>query len=634
MLRMGVMVSLLVGALAVAVARGQLDAQSASTQAAAVVGGQAAGASAHRFAGIMPIRGAKPNAAAGAAANVASNPLNIPYSSGPVLPNTTTYAFWWGTPSDFPSDAREGIHEFLESLDGSTYLDIADQYMLGQDARIHFGGDIFDYSAPPAQDPPTPPIIAEIYNVLSANGQKPDPTALYMVFTSNFPNENYYCAFHDYGIAPDGTAIHITYVPNYSSMLTACSTNMDPLYTPNKRSEATRSMADLAAHEFMESITDPTFEAWEGPPPNYDEIGDPCDFVFQSWVPLKDDRWKIQEIWSNGAGGCVQGAGRPAHVSGDISSAGIIKTFDFAAAADGTFSQSINVFGAAAGYYTDATHEFHAFARDSLGNIATIDPPGTGTGYYGGAQALSINNAGAITGNWADTNFVLHGFVRDSRGNYVSFDLPGAALTAPTSINNKGAIAGSFEDANSVNHGFVRDSQGNFATFDAPGAANGLLGGTTVQSISENGAVAGNYLDASNVNHGFVRHVDGSMVIIDVPGASQGTFAQSINVVGAIVGYCTDANFVSHGFVRDALGKIKTFDEPNAATGGTFALSINAFGAVAGYYSDASGFPHGFVRDRFGNFTTLSSSGEDYGNVIRSINDVGGTAGYDTKATF
>ncbi len=588
-----------------------------------------------RLRGIAPVRGmrgAKPNPGLSSAAS--SNPLNIPYSGGAVLANTTTYAFWWGTPSGFPSDAPEGIHEFLEGLDGSSYLDIADQYMFGLDAHTHFGGDIFDYSAPLTEDPPTAPIVAEIYNVLSANGQKPDPTALYMVFTSNFPNENYYCAFHDYGLAPDGTAIHITYVPNYSSTLASCSTNLDPLFTPNKHSEATRQMVDATAHEFMESITDPQFDAWEGPPPNYDEIGDPCNFVFQSWVPLTGNRWKIQEIWSNAAGGCVQGGGRPAQVLGDISSSGTIKIFNIPAATYGIFSQSMNIFGAVAGDYVDATHEFHAFVRDILGNVATIDPPGTGPGYYGGAQALSINDVGAITGNWGDANFALHGFVRDKQGNYVTFDPPGAALTGPTSINNKGVITGFYDDTNSVIHGFVRDSQGNFVTFDAPGAANGLLGGTTPLSINANGAVTGNYLDANNINHGFVRGADGTIVTFDAPGASQGTFAQSMNVVGAITGYYTDSSFVSHGFVRDALGKITTFDAPGAAAGGTFALSINALGAVGGYYSDANGFPQGFARDVHGNFRTLTAPGTNYGNVVRSINDLGLTAGYDTKATF
>jgi hypothetical protein len=75
------------------------------------------------------------------------------YHGGTVLPSPTTYAIWWGKPSDFPSDERQKIDELLEGLDGSAYLAIADQYMLGQKAHTHFGGNLFDDSAPPAQDP-------------------------------------------------------------------------------------------------------------------------------------------------------------------------------------------------------------------------------------------------------------------------------------------------------------------------------------------------------------------------------------------------------------------------------------------------------------------------------------------------
>ncbi len=580
----------------------------------------------------LPMRGASSAQAATAAA--ASSPA-IPYNGGAVLPNPTTYAFWWGPPSDFPPDAVTGIDEFLEGLDGSTYLAVANEYMLGQTAHTHFGGNWFDDSAP-TSDPfglnaqGNFLITPAICKAINDNGLRPDPTAIYAVYPSNAPNQGY-CASHGWDNCADGTVIHFTYVPNHAHDLSVCDTNADPMFTPNKQSEATRAMADSTAHEFIESVTDPNFDGWVDLLAG-NELADLCNFNFQTWVPLTNSRWKIQEIWSDQANGCVQGSGRDARVSGAVSHSGTIGAFDIPAAANGTFTQTANILGAVAGYYTDATDEFHAFVRNNLGNVTTIDPPGTGPGSYGGAQALGINDLGAITGNYGDTNFVIHGFVRDHQGNYVTFDPPGSALTLPQGINNQGVIAGNLFDASSVSHGFVRDSLGNFVTFDAPGAANGLYGGTIVLSINGNGAVTGNYLDANDVTHGFVRHADGTIVTFDAPGTMQGTFPQSINVSGAVAGYYTDVSFVNHGFVRDALGKFITFDDPHAATGGTFAFSINALGAVAGYYSDANGFPHGFVRDVHGNFQTLSDSSPNYGNVVRSLNDLGLTAGYVTRA--
>jgi len=599
---------------------------------------QSSGAPVHR--GIQHMRGAVLNRAASASPAAATNPQNMTYYGGLLLPNTTTYAIWWGNPSDFPTDARDGLDNFLESLDGSEYLQIADQYMFGQKTRTRFGGNLFDYSAPPVQDVPSTDIVAEVHQVLTANGMKADPTALYTVYVSNFPNENYYCAYHDVAPAPDGTPIHIIYVPNDTSAVSGCGTNfsplfapnVDPLFTPNTYSGATSAMANSTAHEVMESITDPdASDGWVNLALGV-EIGDPCNFIFQSWVPLTVGRWKIQEIWSNAAGGCAQGNGRPAQVLGVVSTVSSINTFDIPGAALGIFSQSINNIGVATGYYNDANDAWHGFVRGSLGKITIIDVPG-GTN----TVAFASNALGTITGRYTDTtNFVRHCFLRDTHGNFSTIDAPGAVNgTFVTTINDRGAVAGRYNDANCVSHAFIRNSLGTFATFDAPGAGYagcGPTSGTAVSSINAFGAVAGNFVDAGSVNHAVIRRVDGTITTFDAPGASQGTFAQSINDFGVIAGYYTDSNFVSHGFVRDPLGHITTFDDPNA-TSGTFALSINAFGAVAGYYSDKNGFPQGFVRDRYGNFLTLPGKRANYGMVVLGINDFGATAGYETAAT-
>jgi hypothetical protein len=97
----------------------------------------------------------------------------IPYNGGAVFPNATTYAIWWGKPADFPPDAREGVNDFLEGLDGTAYIDIADEYLFGQQARTRFGGNYFDTSPPTTVDGSTSSIVAEVYKVLTANGVKP-----------------------------------------------------------------------------------------------------------------------------------------------------------------------------------------------------------------------------------------------------------------------------------------------------------------------------------------------------------------------------------------------------------------------------------------------------------------------------
>ncbi len=320
MLQIRLMIPVLAVGLALTGAWSQQDPQSAqntqseedrlptTSRAPAEPHSQPASSSLHRPAGIMPMRGAKQSSAVSAASSAASNPLNIPYLGGAVFANATTYALWWGNPGDFASDEREGIDDILRyGFEGSPYLALADQYLFGRKAKTHFGGNLFDTSAPPAQDPPTSEIVTEVFNVLSDNGQKPDPSALYMVFTSNFPPQNDYCAFHDLGTGPDGTTIHIIFVPNSQNM-SVCWVQ-PPELSCNHHSNGLQAAANSVAHELMESITDPNIDAWVSLPTE-NEIGDPCNFVYKRCVTLANETvWQLQMIWSNKVSACVQGAG-------------------------------------------------------------------------------------------------------------------------------------------------------------------------------------------------------------------------------------------------------------------------------------------------------------------------------------
>ncbi len=271
----------------------------AITLLAARPGGQAASSSQHRP-GIHYQRGAGPAAA--------TNPLNIPYLGGAVFAHPKVYAFSWGNPADFPPDMHDGIDDFFHTLNGTPYLALANQYLFGTSANVRFGGNVYDYSAPPATDPLTSTIVDEIYNVLTAQGVKPDPTALYAVYTSNFPPQNVYCAFHDLAPGPDGTVIHVMFMPN-SENLSACWVQ-PPELSCNNKSNGLQAAANATAHELMESITDPNIDAWVNIPAGYNEIGDPCGFTYKRCVNLSDgSKWQLQEIWSNRVSACVQGAG-------------------------------------------------------------------------------------------------------------------------------------------------------------------------------------------------------------------------------------------------------------------------------------------------------------------------------------
>lgn len=553
------------------------------------------------------------------------------------MANSTTYAFWWGNSADFPPDAQQGLDEFLEGLDGSAYLAIADQYMFGTKPHTRFGGNIYDHSplSPNPIDPVTGADVfgAEVCSVLSAKGVKPDPNGIYMVYTSNYPPDMLSsfgaCAYHEYASCSDGTNIQIDFVPNTSSVLSECGpSDVSPLFTSNKRSEGTRAMANMSAHEFMETITDPYYDGWEEFS-GFTEVGDLCDFVFERGVPIGESQWKIQDIWSNQTGGCAQGAGREALVVGDISSSGATSVFDVPEAIYGMFSRRINSKGVVAGEWIDAGNGEHAFVRDNHGSIASFNAPGDGFG--GSTGVTGINAAGTLTGGYADANIIFHGFLRDNAGTFSTIDAPNSgsvqfAGTKARNINSNGDVAGDYRDSNYLSHGFVRTNVGSYLNFDVPGAASLFLNGTWSESINSSGDVAGEYDDAKSVKHGFVRHSNGSITTFDAPHAPNGTFANAINDGGTIAGDFVDSNFVSHGYVRDPRGNIATFDAPGSFFG-TFAYGINASGEVAGYYSDANGFPHGYVRDKAGSFQVTQIPWANFGSVNRGINDAGSTAG-------
>ncbi len=218
---------------------------------------------------------------------------------GAVLAASKTWAIYWGTPGNFPADLESGMASLLSGFNGSSYLGIAQQYMRGAGVSTFYAGAVSDTSAPPASNPSTATIAAEVVKLFPL----PEANALYVVFTSNAPNINY-CAWHDKATY-NGVTFQVAYVPNQAQLLSGCSPYIKKNLGCNTLSEGTVASADSVAHEFMEAITDPRITAW------YDrrgsEIGDKCNFVYSSCVNLANgSTWQIQSEWSNAISGCQQ----------------------------------------------------------------------------------------------------------------------------------------------------------------------------------------------------------------------------------------------------------------------------------------------------------------------------------------
>jgi hypothetical protein len=223
---------------------------------------------------------------------------------GKVLPNSTTYAIFWGPSADFPSDIGY-VKSFLQALNGSTYLKVADQYMRGTTASTTYKTFFNDSTSQPPKTSPSLSVLAsEVTKILAANSATVDPNAIYMIYTSNYGAKTY-CAYHDQ-VTVNGVKTQVAYIPNTAGVQGCDPGNLNS----STLSEGTRSIAESTAHEFMEAITDAKpGTAWSDQS-GY-EIGDKCEALSNEVAKALPDNdvstgyfWQLQSEWSNSLGSC------------------------------------------------------------------------------------------------------------------------------------------------------------------------------------------------------------------------------------------------------------------------------------------------------------------------------------------
>jgi len=186
---------------------------------------------------------------------------------------------------------------FFGGLNRSTYAKSATQYLRGASLAVKLAQTKVDASTPPS---PKGVGAGTLGLEVAKEFGTVDPLGLYFVFTSNFPAGANYCAWHG-ATSVNGKLIAVAYVPNTSNVAGCNPGNLFGL----AGSEGLRSLANVSAHEFMESITDTVFTAWRDS--SGSEIADKCAWQFVSPVTLANgSRWQLQEEWSNAIIGCVQ----------------------------------------------------------------------------------------------------------------------------------------------------------------------------------------------------------------------------------------------------------------------------------------------------------------------------------------
>jgi hypothetical protein len=293
--------------------------------------------------GLMPPAGT-PDIAVG-------QPYPEVYNGGPVMRNVTVHSVFWA-PSGFSFDGSPGpgvlgyvpmIQQFLTDVahdSGSTHNVFS---VLNQYGDSHGPGSYrISYSAGADTVIDTHPYPVRSHQCASPSGL---PTCLTDLEISNELDR--VIAAHD----PSGRGLHdvweVFLPPNVDECLSAgaCGSNafagyhsfadaghgpfiyavmIDTLIEeppilgadPQGNAEA-ESVIDTAAHETVESITDPEGVGWIDP--NGNEVGDKCETGLQQGTPLgyapdgapynqliNGHEYDIQTMWSNTAGGCEQ----------------------------------------------------------------------------------------------------------------------------------------------------------------------------------------------------------------------------------------------------------------------------------------------------------------------------------------
>ena len=214
---------------------------------------------------------------------------------GPVVPETRTFALWWGDPSAWPSDARPTVEALLGGLDRSWYLAVADQYMRGARARTEFAGSLFDNSPAPASGD-SKAVAARACAALTRAGFEPEPGDFVVVYGAAPLTAATYCAWHWYASC-GRTTLLIAWVPNPSG--TTC---LSPANPCNSASPIANALATSTAHELLESMTDPYSTTWLDA--NAREIADKCQDELRC-VRIGSANLQIQGAYSNAEHACA-----------------------------------------------------------------------------------------------------------------------------------------------------------------------------------------------------------------------------------------------------------------------------------------------------------------------------------------
>lgn len=239
------------------------------------------------------------------------------FHGGNVLHSPSVQAVYWGASWSTSLDVMPGTKRFLSALGNSDYLQTASEYADAYGPvtnALYYVGSLAMYS-PSYSLIPDGSNIKPFLNALCANlNYVPDQNTIYVVFADTPPGRDsatgklsacaWHTSFYCYSNSGAPHAATLAYIPSLVS-----ESDCNPNDTTTGHSVALASVANVTAHEIMETITDPWGNGW------FDEEssevceagsncenGDKCSWSFAGLTTLADSsQWKLQMEWSNKA---------------------------------------------------------------------------------------------------------------------------------------------------------------------------------------------------------------------------------------------------------------------------------------------------------------------------------------------